>query len=239
MALLDSPVNQDGESVHSISTVAGTAYLPEAIVPRAGALDTPIASQRVATHADDAAFVPGTDGVVVIAGQADETATDSVDEGDAAALRVTLNRRLIDASHYKDDTAFTAADYVAAIGAVADETTPDSVDEGDFGALRMTLTRALHTASVADAAAITSVASQDTNITILAANVLRTGAIIFNNDTGILFIKFGATATATTSNTASIAAGATYTLPSPVYRGIIDGIWTTSGSGSANVTELT
>jgi hypothetical protein len=139
-----------------------------------------------------------------------------------------------------DDAAFTpATSTIVVIGAFADETSPDSVNEGDGGAVRMTLARNLHVVNVADAAAITSVASQDTNITILAANANRIGATIFNNDTGPLYIKFGATATATTSCTAVIAAGGYYEVPAPVYRGIIDGIWTTSGSGSANVTELT
>lgn len=44
---------------------------------------------------DDAAFTPGTSRVVPIAFQADETATDSVDEGDAGAPRMTLDRKVI------------------------------------------------------------------------------------------------------------------------------------------------
>jgi hypothetical protein len=44
---------------------------------------------------DDAAFTPGTSEVVPIAAFADETATDSVDEGDAGAVRMTLDRKLI------------------------------------------------------------------------------------------------------------------------------------------------
>ena len=46
---------------------------------------------------DDAAFTPGTSKLAVIGAQADETSTDSVDEGDAGALRMTLDRRLITA----------------------------------------------------------------------------------------------------------------------------------------------
>jgi hypothetical protein len=44
---------------------------------------------------DDAAFTPGTSRVNVIGLQADETATDSVDEGDAGAPRMTLDRKQI------------------------------------------------------------------------------------------------------------------------------------------------
>lgn len=44
---------------------------------------------------DDAAFTPGTSEVIPIGFQADETATDSVDEGDAGAARMTLDRKQI------------------------------------------------------------------------------------------------------------------------------------------------
>ena len=45
--------------------------------------------------ADDAAFTPGTTSVNMAGFQADETATDSVDEGDAGAARMTLDRKVI------------------------------------------------------------------------------------------------------------------------------------------------
>lgn len=45
--------------------------------------------------ADDAAFTPGTSGVMTIAGYADETTPDSVNEGDTGALRMLLNRVLL------------------------------------------------------------------------------------------------------------------------------------------------
>jgi hypothetical protein len=44
---------------------------------------------------DDGAFTPGTSGVVMGGFQADESATDSVDEGDAGAARMTLDRKQI------------------------------------------------------------------------------------------------------------------------------------------------
>lgn len=44
---------------------------------------------------DDAAFTPATSKVTVAGYQADETATDSVDEGDAGAARMTLDRKQI------------------------------------------------------------------------------------------------------------------------------------------------
>jgi hypothetical protein len=45
--------------------------------------------------ADDAAFTPGTSRVLPVGFQADETATDSVDEGDVGAARITLDRKQI------------------------------------------------------------------------------------------------------------------------------------------------
>lgn len=44
---------------------------------------------------DDAGFTPATSSVMMAGFQADETATDSVDEGDAGAARMTLDRKLI------------------------------------------------------------------------------------------------------------------------------------------------
>jgi hypothetical protein len=44
---------------------------------------------------DDAAFTPATSSVMMAGFEADETATDAVDEGDAGAARMTLTRKLI------------------------------------------------------------------------------------------------------------------------------------------------
>jgi len=44
---------------------------------------------------DDAAFTPGTSSVTMAGFQADEASTDSVDEGDAGAARMTLTRKVI------------------------------------------------------------------------------------------------------------------------------------------------
>ena len=44
---------------------------------------------------DDAAFTPATSSVMMAGFQADETATDSVNEGDAGAARMTLDRKLV------------------------------------------------------------------------------------------------------------------------------------------------
>lgn len=155
MASVVSPVNSASESVDSLITSAGTTGIMKGAVGARSVAggDSSVAAVEVATQVDDAAFTPGTSTVVVIAGEADETATDSVDEGDAGALRMTLNRRLITAGHLLDDAAFgVGTAYVSAIAGLADETAPDSVDEGDVGAVRMTLDRRLHVAAAGDVA---------------------------------------------------------------------------------------
>lgn len=48
-----------------------------------------------AVYSDDAGYTPGTSKVLGIGLQADETATDSVDEGDMGAPRMTLDRKVI------------------------------------------------------------------------------------------------------------------------------------------------
>lgn len=47
------------------------------------------------TKVDDAAFTPGTDSVYPMGATADETGTDSVDEGDVGAVRMTADRKLL------------------------------------------------------------------------------------------------------------------------------------------------
>lgn len=101
-----------------------------------------VTTSDTATQVDDAAFTPASSRIMMIGAQADETATDSVNEGDGGALRMTLDRRLIDAGQYVDDTAFgVATGYVNATAYLADETATDSLDEGDIGIARMTLDR--------------------------------------------------------------------------------------------------
>lgn len=85
-------------------------------------------------------------------------------------------------------------------------------------------------------AILTNVASNATNITLLAANVNRLGVTIFNDSTKILFVKFGSIASAT-SFTVRLVSLAYFEVPFN-YTGIIDGIWATA-NGFARITELT
>lgn len=132
-----------------------------------------------------------------------------------------------------------ATDPYVGIAAVADDTSPASVTEGKFGYVRMSLARALHVASVCDVATLSNVASTASSTTLIAANANRIGLIITNDDANILYIKYGATASATSYTYQLPGGGGVFEMPEPVYRGVVDGIWSADGSGSARVTELT
>lgn len=68
---------------------------------------------------DDAAFTPGTNRVTPIAYFADETATDSVDEGDIGAARMTLNRKQISQPYESEANTWS---YAAAAGGLVNTT---------------------------------------------------------------------------------------------------------------------
>lgn len=80
-----------------------------------------------------------------------------------------------------------------------------------------------------------TVASSATNVTLLTANAARKGVTIFNDSTAILYVKLGATASAT-DFTVKMQADQYYEVPFG-YIGIIDGIWA-SATGNARITTL-
>lgn len=82
---------------------------------------------------DDAAFTPGTGQVGIIGAFADETAPDSVDEGDAGAVRMSLDRMLlVQVSGRAVEDAAAAGNPVLAGGRY--DATPRTLDDGDAGA---------------------------------------------------------------------------------------------------------
>ncbi len=90
--------------------------------------------------------------------------------------------------------------------------------------------------AVAVSATLSNVASSASNVTLLASNAARKGAAIYNDSTQILYVKFGATASAT-SFVVAMAAASYYEFPQPVFTGIVDGLWA-AAQGSARVTEI-
>ena len=101
------------------------------------------------------------------------------------------------------------------------------------------LTAALDTVTVVQdsnsTAALTQVASNTASVTILAANANRKEALIYNNSTANLYLAFTGTAS-TTAFTVKLATNTAYALPTPLYKGVISGIWD-AANGTAQVTE--
>jgi hypothetical protein len=86
----------------------------------------------------------------------------------------------------------------------------------------------------------TNVASAVADTSLLATNKLRLGASVYNDSTGILYLKLGTGASAT-SFTVKMVAGGFYELPSRKdglpYNGPINGYWSVA-NGYARVTEV-
>jgi len=90
----------------------------------------------------------------------------------------------------------------------------------------------------ASTGATTSVASQATAITILAANSARYGATVYNDDANALYLLLGAGTVSATVYTVLVPSGGYYEAPYG-FTGILTGLWAADGAGSARVTELT
>lgn len=84
--------------------------------------------------------------------------------------------------------------------------------------------------------AVSSVAGSASSVACLAANSDRVGATVYNDSTADVYVKLGATASAT-SFTVKLFQDGFFTIPFG-YTGVIDCIWT-SATGSARVTEVT
>lgn len=85
------------------------------------------------------------------------------------------------------------------------------------------------------AGAGSSIAQSATSTTIIAANANRKAVIIRNDANNDLYLAHGATAT--TSSAVKLAKGDIYV--EDKYTGIISGIWSSAGAGSARITEIT
>lgn len=81
------------------------------------------------------------------------------------------------------------------------------------------------------------VASSATAVTLLASNVLRKGATIFNASSKTLYIALGATSASLTDFTAKLGSNSYYEVPFG-FTGRISGIWS-SANGNALIGELT
>lgn len=83
----------------------------------------------------------------------------------------------------------------------------------------------------------TSVASANTDTTLVAANNGRKGLFIYNDSTAVLYLLIAAGTSSSTNMTFPVPAGFLYVLDFD-YKGIVKGIWA-SVNGSARCTEMT
>jgi len=84
-------------------------------------------------------------------------------------------------------------------------------------------------------ATITSVSATTTSITLLAANVNRRGAFVYNDSTAILYVNFGQTASST-QFAVQVNSETLYEMPHPAFTGELRGAWDAT-NGSARITE--
>ena len=110
------------------------------------------------------------------------------------------------------------------------------VDAEDIGA-GVERQRVRSIPDVVSSASLTSLASSTSSAQLLASTATRKGLILHNTDAYDVYVKYGATASAT-SYTVMIAPNGYWEMPQPVYTGRIDAIWAGNGSGSLYATEL-
>lgn len=122
------------------------------------------------------------------------------------------------------------------IGGKAASSVPTAVANADRVNAFFDLAGRQAIAQKSDTTAVSQVASSASNVTLKAANTARLGLSIHNDSTQVLYVKLGATASAT-SYTVKMAANSHYETPFG-YTGIVDGIWA-SANGNAYVTEIT
>lgn len=100
----------------------------------------------------------------------------------------------------------------------------------------VSLANPLPVRAYAAGATVTSVADSASNQTLAAANAFRQAASVYNDSTAALYLKLGATASAT-SFSVLIPPGGYYEVPAG-YVGQIDGVWASDASGAARITEV-
>ncbi len=206
--------------------------------------------------AEDTAHVSGDTGRLALAVRSDNNATTfTTTAGDYSPISVSPRGELyviqaagngVGASGttaHAEDAAAGSGDlgvFSLSVRRDADGTTTGA--DGDYSEFQTDSRGSLRTVSVQRAATstLTNVNNSASSVTVLAANVARRGATIYNDDTAIsgavLKIKFGATASST-SFTVAIQPAGYFEVPFG-YTGIIDGI-ASAATGTARVTELT
>lgn len=170
--------------------------------------------------ADDAAFTPGTTRVVPVGFMVDDTATDSVDEGDAGAPRMSADRVI----YVQGATAHDAADAgnPLKIGGKAIQSNPTAVADGDRANLVLDdLGRVVSSDShVRDLVVqqVTTITSSTSETTILTAGA----AGVFHDVKSIMIANKSASATLVTVRDATAGSAVAYIhCPAGDTRGVV------------------
>ncbi len=126
-------------------------------------------------------------------------------------------------------------DGTVTVGAFPDN---EPFNVAQYGGVAVSATNPFHTKEIRSATpSLSNVNDTASSTTCLASNANRTGAIIVNDSTADLYLKFGSTAS-TTSYTYKLFTDGSVDIPFG-YTGIIDCIWSADSTGAARVTELT
>jgi hypothetical protein len=144
-----------------------------------------------------------------------------------------------------DQSAFTPGSGFGTPAEGLYEASPTTIADGQVGVVGLTTNRELKVAVTSGGgsgikpatATLSNPSASATSATVLAANANREGAIFVNDADKICYLKFGATASAT-SYSRKLMPGESYELPRAAYTGKVDGIWETGPTGKLYVTEL-
>lgn len=85
-------------------------------------------------------------------------------------------------------------------------------------------------------ATVTQVGDATASTQLANSNAARSGLIVTNQSSAVLYLKYGSGASAT-SLTVVLNQGDTFEMPSPIYTGTIFGAWASDAGGFAYVTE--
>lgn len=83
----------------------------------------------------------------------------------------------------------------------------------------------------------TSLAISSTSVVVATANPNRKGLLLYNNSTTTVYIAYDSIAS-TAHLTYAIAAATTWTMPAPIYQGVVTAVRASTGDGKLLVTEL-
>jgi hypothetical protein len=203
--------------------------------------------------AEDAAHTSGDTGIFMLGVRNDSATVLTSADGDYSPVATDSAGRLqtnvsvlsgafgisAGAMGKSEDAAHASGDTGVAIWGVRMDVNgiPTSAD-GDYGALGIDQHGSQFVVpGRVGTATLTNVNGAATTTSLLTANTSRKAVIMHNDSTATLFLKYGATASVT-SYTYKIAPDATWEMPSPLFAGALDGIWS-AANGAVRITELT